>query len=91
MRLLSAALVLCASAVGLAGTAHATEERASAHPCGFFGLETYAYYNHCGSGNVLIHIDRIWPASDGEECVRPGYTPIGVLLFTKNAHYIRPC
>ncbi|WP_086827980.1 DUF6355 family natural product biosynthesis protein [Allokutzneria sp. NRRL B-24872] len=90
MRLLSAALVLSASTLALAGTAHATERAAAKFPCGYHVVDGSAFYNHCGSGNVLIHIDK-WPFSDEEQCVSPGNTIIGRQTFTPFAYYLRPC
>ncbi|MFB9904231.1 DUF6355 family natural product biosynthesis protein [Allokutzneria oryzae] len=89
MRSLSAAFVLSASAVGLVGTTHVAEAGPSSHPCGYHVITNNAYYNHCGSGNVLIHIEKLF--GDEEKCVSPGNTPIGLQPFTHGAYYLRPC
>ncbi|WP_143261587.1 DUF6355 family natural product biosynthesis protein [Allokutzneria sp. NRRL B-24872] len=89
MRLLSAALVLCASAIGLAGTANAAESAMAGHPCGYFVINNNAYYNHCGPSNVLVHIEKVF--GDDEECLPPGVTPIGLQPWTYGAYYVRPC
>ncbi|MFF0746379.1 DUF6355 family natural product biosynthesis protein [Streptomyces sp. NPDC004111] len=47
-------------------------------PCGWFA-NPGAYYNHCGTGNVVIYVDRwnIGGISDYEKCVGPGTTYLG--------------
>ncbi|GAA3990331.1 hypothetical protein GCM10022247_06250 [Allokutzneria multivorans] len=86
---MSAALVLSASAVGLVGATHPAEAAPLAHPCGYYVIQNNAYYNHCGSGNVTIHIEKLF--GDKEQCVTPGHTPIGLQPFTTFAYYVRPC
>jgi hypothetical protein len=51
---------------------------AKGDPCGWFA-NPGAYYNHCGTGNVVIYVDRwnIGGIRDYEQCVGPGTTYLG--------------
>ncbi|MFD5269005.1 DUF6355 family natural product biosynthesis protein [Streptomyces sp. NPDC058335] len=93
LRLVAAAF----SAVLLAGTAlsggaqAATGGNVSAQGCGYYEAGDYAYYGHCGSGNVIIEID--WDSSWEESwwCVGPGETQLGRAEDVDFAHYVGNC
>ncbi|GAA3987033.1 hypothetical protein GCM10022247_01690 [Allokutzneria multivorans] len=76
------------------GLVTGTASTAQAAECG--GYVTFmgnVEYNHCGTGNVLIHVDRlnIGGIKDYEKCVPPGITKLGAWPDWKGAHYLRPC
>lgn len=59
--------------------------------CGYYENAVTAFYNHCGSGHVLIYIDRTW-ASDYYWCIGPGNWDIGGAGSVSNAWYVgRTC
>jgi hypothetical protein len=72
-RILSGAMVATCAFIGV-GIASAVP--ASAEPCGFYqatsGLTYNSYYNHCGSGSVMIQID--YRLRNAARCVQPGIT-----------------
>lgn len=77
-----------ASAVGPVGSC-------GAYVTSVGGLENpHLFYNHCGTGNVKIRVDRTW-AAPTEQCVGPGVTDLGNsgLWFNhpKDAYYIGNC
>jgi hypothetical protein len=59
-------------------------------PCGWYTDWTAtAWYNHCGPGRVVIHVDVInaggWP--DYDKCVGPGDTWLGSWPNVQGAWY----
>ena len=66
----------------------------TASTCGFYQDPYYAYYNHCGSGNVKIQIDMNF--GNRTQCVSPGVTNLGYnvgnpITYIKFAFYIGGC
>ncbi|CAM5736440.1 hypothetical protein STENM223S_07693 [Streptomyces tendae] len=74
----AAALTMAATAMGVqtasAAPAKETSPTVAASPCGWYTVLSRAYYNHCGTGNVVIFVDRlnIGGIRDYEQCVTPG-------------------
>lgn len=83
-----------ASAVAIAGLAISglsfSAPSAEAMGCGYQVFGNDYWYNHCGSGNVKIKIDRV--IGSEYKCVGPGATPIDRGFWRPtNAFYIDNC
>lgn len=59
---------------GLAGVSVATAAPAAAMGCGYQVIGNDYWYNHCGTGNVQLKIDRTF--SSEYVCYGPGVTPV---------------
>ncbi|MGC5561606.1 DUF6355 family natural product biosynthesis protein [Streptomyces sp. FR-108] len=69
---------------------------ATASACGWYTDWTaHAWYNHCGSGRVVIYVDllSVGGSSEGyEKCVGPGDTFLGSWPAVQGAWYVgRTC
>ncbi|GAA3994381.1 hypothetical protein GCM10022247_12600 [Allokutzneria multivorans] len=87
-----AVAIVAAVAAGTTTTATASATPAPQDPdCGYVADEDgSAYYHHCGSGKVLVHIDyKTW--NDVDWCLLPGWTPLGRASIVQNAWYMRGC
>lgn len=62
------------------------DAQVQAYPCGWSTSNLWAYYNHCGSGNVVIFVQRR-VTSDYYRCVGPGVTRLGLVTSTSGAWY----
>lgn len=85
-RIASAGAVAALATAGLG----LTSAPAEAMGCGYQYISGDYWYNHCGSGNVKIRIDRV---IGGEYvCFGPGATPITRgLNHPTNAYYVGKC
>ncbi|MPZ80763.1 MAG: hypothetical protein GEV28_10335 [Actinophytocola sp.] len=54
--------------------------------CGLHWSLYSAWYNHCGSTNVLVRVDK--PGDDYIYCLPPGDTWLGAETEVENAYYI---
>jgi hypothetical protein len=88
-------LTLTASTVvavaGLVGSAQASPASpSSVQTCGFHITGITAWYNHCGTTNILIRIDVYGGGTENDYCalVNPGDTPLGAVGQIENAYYI---
>jgi hypothetical protein len=59
----------------------------SAQVCGYYEDAVTAWYNHCGSGHVIIYVDATWPRDDWSWCIGPGVWDIGGAGAVSNAWY----
>jgi hypothetical protein len=87
-------------AAGMLATAPASSAAPEATPgttavsCGFGSDASAYYYNHCGSGEILIRID--YPFSNSTRCVNPGTSFLqwrtgSYFTNPTNAYYIGSC
>ncbi|GHJ38074.1 DUF6355 family natural product biosynthesis protein [Streptomyces sp. TS71-3] len=85
-----------ASASAAPVTAPQAQEAKAASACGWYTDWTaHAWYNHCGTGRVVIYVDllSVGGSSEGyETCVGPGDTYLGSWPAVQGAWYVgRTC
>lgn len=104
---LTGAVAIAAAAVGMgvppasanaavpATAEQAAQPGAAASPCGWYtDWMAGAWYNHCGTGHVVIHVDivNLGGVPDYEKCVGPGDTYLGGWPNVQGAWYVgRTC
>lgn len=79
--LAAAAAFLMAGGMGLAGsgTSTATESPAPVTPsaCGYYHTKSTLYYNHCGSGKVVVYVKNSVNITVRTLCLPPGESNLG--------------
>ncbi len=69
------------------GAAQAAPVGGGAHTmaCGYYETGTEAFYGHCGTGRIMIEIDKDWTWNSDFLCVGPGETRLGSVDDYDNA------
>ena len=90
-RTLTVAASVVVGVVGLVGSAQAgTASPSSVHTCGFYVSSATAWYNHCGTTNVLVRVDVAGGGTGNDYCaiVHPGLNALGASGQILNAYYL---
>lgn len=70
---------------GSAFMAAAPAEARADDPCGYYHSTTTLYYNHCGSGSVIVEVKNQFDVVNRTVCVSPGETSLGAYGRTNHS------
>ncbi|TDP97761.1 hypothetical protein EV186_103727 [Labedaea rhizosphaerae] len=90
-RMLTVTASVVVAVAGFVGTAQAgPASPSSVQTCGFYVSSATAWYNHCGTTNVLVRVDVAGGGSGNDYCaiVHPGLNPLGASGQILNAYYL---